>query len=577
MKKRLSQNIVHRLRNRELMDIKPRTSKHYTNRCFYQNIFPNMSVINIDKPPCFLRKFTPDGKYLIAFSNDQSSLHVYTYQGPAVANELLEKINIEGDFVGGERSRMDESAFIQANIFSHFFKLKHIVNLTSNYERLNRECSLFTNDSRYVIVASSATINDQVFPSYYDVLRNNESMSVNIRFFLEDFCIYLIDMVKGKKCDQLIFKTDYIILSHNQGLYLHDDTLAVLSIQHQTIHIYHIVDSSTTGKKFLLINSIGRFCFEDDYFVISSPFEEVNSISPPSSSSFASPNSTASSSSSSSSSSLTARATSPDPAFHEVFISALKHRFLAFLYRRAHKESQTTGNVHPLVNYHRKFEHYLSLRMSKMQLLDKDHLLIKYEVNESITSRLLDNHNLSSYFVAYQISTATILQIYENNSNELLQIFENFCDYFRNTHSYVCSAGNNVYARTIAQRFKKLLTRDGGPTEATRRILSLLPISAQSYTPCPYLDLSLFSYDDRWVTPMERPKSCGEYPIRFYSRDDGSLRFKIHADHQHNDSPSALRLVAFSFHPYDPFALSIQRTNSDFVVNLHIRHVPQRL
>ncbi len=30
----------------------------------------------------------------------------------------------------------------------------------------------------------------------------------------------------------------------------------------------------------------------------------------------------------------------------------------------------------------------------------------------------------------------------------------------------------------------------------------------------PYLDLSLFSYDDKWISVMERPKACGDHPIR---------------------------------------------------------------
>lgn len=47
-------------------------------------------------------------------------------------------------------------------------------------------------------------------------------------------------------------------------------------------------------------------------------------------------------------------------------------------------------------------------------------------------------------------------------------------------------------------------------------MLAQLPISAQSYSSSPYLDLSLFSYDDKWVSVMERPKACGEHPIRLH-------------------------------------------------------------
>ena len=57
--------------------------------------------------------------------------------------------------------------------------------------------------------------------------------------------------------------------------------------------------------------------------------------------------------------------------------------------------------------------------------------------------------------------------------------------------------------------------RHGSQLEATRRLLVQLPISGQSYSSSPYLDMQLFSYDEKWVSAMERPKPCGEQPIRW--------------------------------------------------------------
>ena len=88
------------------------------------------------------------------------------------------------------------------------------------------------------------------------------------------------------------------------------------------------------------------------------------------------------------------------------------------------------------------------------------------------------------------------------------------------SHYSPCTWNNKIFYialyRSAVQRFKQTIisARYGGPTEATRRLLALLPISAQSYSCTPYLDLSLFSYDDKWISPMERPKGCGEHPIR---------------------------------------------------------------
>lgn len=44
----------------------------------------------------------------------------------------------------------------------------------------------------------------------------------------------------------------------------------------------------------------------------------------------------------------------------------------------------------------------------------------------------------------------------------------------------------------------------------------------------PYLDHRLFSYEEKWISSMERPKACGEGPIAFHGREDGTLKFKIH-------------------------------------------------
>lgn len=60
---------------------------------------------------------------------------------------------------------------------------------------------------------------------------------------------------------------------------------------------------------------------------------------------------------------------------------------------------------------------------------------------------------------------------------------------------------------------------------------------------------------------------------RFYARDSGLLKFKIYAGLLgRNPPPAARRLVAFTFHPREPFAISVQRTNAEYVVNFHIRH-----
>lgn len=175
----------------------------------------------------------------------------------------------------------------------------------------------------------------------------------------------------------------------------------------------------------------------------------------------------------------------------------------------------------------------------------------------------------------YNIWEKKILAVHSNISDELLYLFENFTDNFRNSKlsfnsQWTCSPSNNIYANLLHQRFKQTIisAKGGGSIEATKRINAQLPISAQSYSSSPYLDLSLFSYDDKWVSIMERPKAASEFPIRFFARDSGLLRFRIHAV-QKQGLPGR-RLVAFCFHPSQPFAISVQRINTDYIVNFHL-------
>ena len=55
-----AQNIVTRLFHREIQN-NHKSPLHQT-RIFYQNIAPNFTITNVCKPPCFLRKFSPDGR-----------------------------------------------------------------------------------------------------------------------------------------------------------------------------------------------------------------------------------------------------------------------------------------------------------------------------------------------------------------------------------------------------------------------------------------------------------------------------------------------------------------------------------
>lgn len=56
-----------------------------------------------------------------------------------------------------------------------------MVNVEDFGKQLNRECSLFTNDSRYVIVGAASTITDDRRPNFFEIYTTNEMITPTLR------------------------------------------------------------------------------------------------------------------------------------------------------------------------------------------------------------------------------------------------------------------------------------------------------------------------------------------------------------------------------------------------------------
>lgn len=90
--------------------------------------------------------------------------------------------------------------------------------------------------------------------------------------------------------------------------------------------------------------------------------------------------------------------------------------------------------------------------MWKMQLLDANHILIRFASEEVATLQANEPNAQPALLVVYNMETAKILAVYDNASTQLLTQFENFSDFFRNARmstdcQYMCSPSNNIYAR----------------------------------------------------------------------------------------------------------------------------------
>jgi len=114
---------------------------------------------------------------------------------------------------------------------------------------------------RFVIVGSAVFVSEDqhLAPRFHEIYCNNESLAPNPRSPLEDCTLHIVNISEGCVTDRRRFPCDKIFLSHNQGVYLYGITLAVLSVQQQTIHIFRI----TSDGKFVDLRNIGRceqFC-----------------------------------------------------------------------------------------------------------------------------------------------------------------------------------------------------------------------------------------------------------------------------------------------------------------------------
>lgn len=70
----------------------------------------------------------------------------------------------------------------------------------------------------------------------------------------------------GDILDEKVFFNDYVNLTHNMGVFLYDDLLAIVSLRYQTIHILQIRDSGNLVD----VHAIGSFCREDDELFLNS-------------------------------------------------------------------------------------------------------------------------------------------------------------------------------------------------------------------------------------------------------------------------------------------------------------------
>ncbi|XP_047262662.1 light-mediated development protein DET1 isoform X7 [Capsicum annuum] len=212
------------------------------------------------------------------------------------------------------------------------------------------------------------------------------------------------------------------------------------------------------------------------------------------------------------------------PESETFFLSGIKQRLLSFIFRGIwNEETDQTMRVQCLKKkFYFHFQDYIDLIIWKqVQFLDRHHLLIKFGSVDGAVSRNTDSH--PSFLAVYNMETTEIVAFYQ----------------------------------------------------FVKKMMASLPFSCQSQSPSPYFDQSLFRFDEKLISAIDRHRQSTDHPIKFISRRQPNiLKFKMKPGPEAGSMDGRTKKICyFLFHPILPLALSVQQTLflQASVVNIHFR------
>ncbi|KAJ3397366.1 phosphatidylinositol-4- kinase [Lobulomyces angularis] len=554
--------MLKKIRKRQLDVIKPNT--HYLrDRDLYAHIYPNHTHFNIISPAnCLIRKFTPDGKFLVCFSERYHGIQLYAFKGL--------KTSVDS-----------HPSEVWQTTFDHFCS----TTITFGNEQLCKDFCLFTNDNKYIILASAVQAVEAV-------RRRNSLLCIDS---LDDVSFHILEISSGKIIDKKTFNNDYIYLTNHAGVHLFNDILAITSIQNQEVHMLQIKDGN-----FFEVRTIGYHNNEDDDFVLAKLRDQeekhrlsLRKIAQPRRSSRFSLKSEKDQVVQSEDSEA-----SPVSMQDEPTLCGLKQRLMTFLYRKALVSGSAKyifihdtlaliliyWTLSQLAHFALTFDLFASLVMWRVHFLDEAHLMFKFGTIDNIMYRNNPEpvNGQTVFFVIYSLISTRVIGVYESSSLEFLKIYEKSdCfrglahdeDAFLNT-----TFSNNKYARDIVYQHMYTVkkARNGGAVQAVKRVLATLPLNPQSFFDGPYFDHNIYHFDDKVINSIDRSRICTDFPVKFYSRESGELKFQLDSNPKSNmpqplgTQRSNKKLVSYVFHPTLPFIISTQFIKMSLnVVNFH--------
>ncbi|KAF9349322.1 acid phosphatase det1, partial [Mortierella sp. AD094] len=457
-----------------------------------------------------------------SMSKNQRAVHIYRFKGSG----------------GPPEERSTESLN-----FKDFFELRHETVVLKESEMLSKDFCLVTANGRFIIVAAvspctGSSSDGRAYPCSLNCIPN-----------LDTVVFYVIELVTGKIVDKREFKNEFINIAHHIGVSLYDSLFAVMLIQSQAIQIIHIKNNG----KLIDLHRIGWFNHDDDELVLARyrDFNEqyiaqqtIKSASPfyhhgynLKEEDFGDPRALDRFESlvlAPTMSSISEFST--DATYHQVPSSSSTNTGIPT--RSTHFSQSYISQLSYSQSSHHD-DQFANLAMWRMQFLDESTLLIKFGKLDCVVGRQADSTYQTAFFIFYDIITTEILAVYDNASEEFLRLYEAWADQFcatayttagKHKRHYSSTCSNNIYAKDHLKKTQYGMrhARNGGTAQAVKRSLCVLPYSPQSLSDSPYLDQALFSYDEKVISASDRQRPCQDFPIKFYLRGSGELRFKIH-------------------------------------------------
>ncbi|ORZ07888.1 De-etiolated protein 1 Det1-domain-containing protein [Absidia repens] len=558
-----------------------------TTRDAYSELVPNYTIYKVQVPlHNIILRFTPDGRYLVCMSSISNMIYLYylkTCIYPWSANNPA-------------TSTEDERL-----CFPLYFDLKYKQLIkTSPGHHLCKDFCLVLSNRKYMILASSSSTNEPTYPRNLGAIDDRN-----------DYTFYSIEVESGKSISRYTISSDFLRLNRNACVSVLGQMLAILSLKTQSIKLV-LVDVHGSLHE---LRSIGQFlCSSDQLTVDLHEQRNINGKRQKESLHYPRPrkarrdhdrfpqlgnnNFVRASLLDRIWSDTTDEITTDDDNIYwddagdenynprTALHGSFQQAFLSKLFR-SYQKINDGGNA--MRQFYRNFDVYANLKFWEIQFLDEKKLLIKMlPGNTSVNSNRVGTTNPLVVFVVFNIQTSQIDEIFDQANERVVHLFNDYANTILGTppDGMIWLGSNCIHQSQFSH--KSILHghshswscgNRGSRTDAIRRLATELPIISQSYMDCPYFDQSLFTCDERLVSPItSTPRSANE-AIKFYSSITKQLKFKINPNPSCNErqvSPNITQQQPVMIpHPKYPFIITKQLSiyNSP-TINFHVYKSP---